>query len=527
MLFPELHWKDYPATLKEEVQHILLPPTKLTAPVPQVAQTAPVMVQSAVQPQVTLPPPIPSQPPPVPQPPPPMTSVPRTGPVDVRTPQAPSTSAPALDRHGNPIRKPRRYEHSMKHKQHLQEEVKYRKSHKKRTTDEPSTRCMPPPSTSHAERGKTPSQRTTRRREQRDKQKAREEAHKCSQTTSTPKPKITSMKTAALATQPPPACQSDTHRSRHESHSRDDRHRKETQQIHATSHDSRQQERRDDAPPHRTQSEQTCQSTAQAQPPLIIATRPVLGVPPPASSAPTIEPRLPSEATRLPNYTHFRTTDSPHCVTLLRSHHPPHIDPSVEFFMPRTLHEMVLINFFGCLGIRITMAVHIGATKASLALYQYFCEHYRPSYQEQQPPVSHYVAPLILQWVAGLETDRPARLLRQHHFSAWWNLLPPRPLRPTGLPSDCPLLMATQLPPRGVNPLSPLRSQTYTSSSCPRDSTDHSRNHNSRAVRFDGHDDPRDPHSYHNDRYRQSNRNHRDYQQQPRSASDTHQCHHH
>uniref|UniRef100_A0A915KYA4 Uncharacterized protein n=1 Tax=Romanomermis culicivorax TaxID=13658 RepID=A0A915KYA4_ROMCU len=41
MLFPDHHWMNYPAVLKEEIQCILFPPTTLTAPVPQVTQTAP------------------------------------------------------------------------------------------------------------------------------------------------------------------------------------------------------------------------------------------------------------------------------------------------------------------------------------------------------------------------------------------------------------------------------------------------------------------------------------------------------
>uniref|UniRef100_A0A915IZU3 Uncharacterized protein n=1 Tax=Romanomermis culicivorax TaxID=13658 RepID=A0A915IZU3_ROMCU len=125
MLFPKHHWMDYPAALKEEIQCILLPPTTLTAPVPQIAQTAPVIAQTALRPPVTLPRPIPFQPPQALHTPQHVTLMPPTAPADVQTPQAPSTSGPALDRHGQPIPKPGHWEHSLKCKQHLLKEAAY------------------------------------------------------------------------------------------------------------------------------------------------------------------------------------------------------------------------------------------------------------------------------------------------------------------------------------------------------------------------------------------------------------------
>uniref|UniRef100_A0A915KJP8 Uncharacterized protein n=1 Tax=Romanomermis culicivorax TaxID=13658 RepID=A0A915KJP8_ROMCU len=80
---------------------------------------------------------------------------------------------------------------------------------------------------------------------------------------------------------------------------------------------------------------------------------------------------------------------------LAMPHHPRHIDPSVEFFMPRTLYEMPpwCSRFHG--------RSHLH-DECFAGLVPIFCDHYCPTYQEQQLPVSHGIAALILRWVTGL-----------------------------------------------------------------------------------------------------------------------------
>uniref|UniRef100_A0A915ILK3 Uncharacterized protein n=1 Tax=Romanomermis culicivorax TaxID=13658 RepID=A0A915ILK3_ROMCU len=195
----------------------------------------------------------------------------------------------------------------------------------------------------------------------------------------------------------------------------------------------------------------SAQTTTPALPPLVIMTGLVLRVAQQTSTAQRSEPHLPSEATRLLNYTHFQTMDSLHGILLAIPCHLPHMDPSVEFFMLRTLHKMVSINFFGGLGVRVTMAIHVRTMNASLALSHHVpmlrwpyrttldnpsCLlqayntavglidswmaylHYSPF---EQPPEIADIQQIYLQYHS--KTDRPIPLLQRHNFSARWNLL--------------------------------------------------------------------------------------------------------
>uniref|UniRef100_A0A915JYK9 Uncharacterized protein n=1 Tax=Romanomermis culicivorax TaxID=13658 RepID=A0A915JYK9_ROMCU len=96
MLFPEHHWQDNPLVLCNQITVILMPaPTTTTAMLKPTssAQMAPIVAKSAPQPTAA--------------------QQPMTVPIDVQS-QEPSTSTAQLDRHDQPIRKPARYEHSVK-----------------------------------------------------------------------------------------------------------------------------------------------------------------------------------------------------------------------------------------------------------------------------------------------------------------------------------------------------------------------------------------------------------------------------
>uniref|UniRef100_A0A915J051 Uncharacterized protein n=1 Tax=Romanomermis culicivorax TaxID=13658 RepID=A0A915J051_ROMCU len=192
--------------------------------------------------------------------------------------------------------------------------------------DEPRTKRMPPPSTSRTEHSKRPSERTTRRCEQREKQKTREEDGKSSQTTSTALPKPTSTKTAVQAKQPPPAHKLDRHCSGHDPLHRDAEIQKCMEALKnlwkdvfkaslprlppmdvepaTSSATSIPPTATSQLPTALTSARKTtvthttslprkaptlAQSTVQAQQQLVIATRLVLGVALPPSSAPTVE----------------------------------------------------------------------------------------------------------------------------------------------------------------------------------------------------------------------------------------------
>uniref|UniRef100_A0A915J0T3 Uncharacterized protein n=1 Tax=Romanomermis culicivorax TaxID=13658 RepID=A0A915J0T3_ROMCU len=87
-----------------------------------------------------------------------------------------------------------------------------------------------------------------------------------------------------------------------------------------------------------------------------------------------------------------------------------------------------------------------------------------PQYAPFVPlPKSADIFGIFLQYHS--KTDRLVPLLCCHDSSAHWNLLPPRPLPPTGLPSGHLTMVPLPIPQPGTNPLSLIQSQMYTSSS--------------------------------------------------------------